>query len=47
MSVLAAALRLDRLFVGYERGALGYLLVARRRSTVTPLEESSVHPGEG
>lgn len=39
MSVLAAALRLDRLFVGYERGALGYLLVARRRSAVTPLKE--------
>jgi hypothetical protein len=23
-------LRIDRLFVGHERGALGYLLVARR-----------------
>jgi SAM-dependent methyltransferase len=30
MSVLGAALQLDRLFVGHERGALGYLLIARR-----------------
>jgi len=29
--VLAALLRVDRLFVGRERGALGYILVARRR----------------
>jgi SAM-dependent methyltransferase len=28
--VLAALLRVDRLFVGHERGALGYILVARR-----------------
>jgi SAM-dependent methyltransferase len=28
--LLAALLRLDRLFVGHERGALGYILVARR-----------------
>jgi SAM-dependent methyltransferase len=28
--ILSALLRLDRLFVGYERGALGYILVARR-----------------
>ena len=29
--MLAALLRLDRLFVGHERGALGYILVARRK----------------
>lgn len=29
--VLSALLRLDRLFVGRERGSLGYILVARRR----------------
>jgi SAM-dependent methyltransferase len=29
-SLLSALLRVDRLFVGHERGALGYLLVARR-----------------
>lgn len=29
--VLAALLRLDKLFVGHERGALGYILVAQRR----------------
>jgi ubiquinone/menaquinone biosynthesis C-methylase UbiE len=29
--ILAAALRIDKLFVGHERGALGYILVARRR----------------
>lgn len=28
--VLSALLRLDRLFLGHERGALGYILVARR-----------------
>jgi ubiquinone/menaquinone biosynthesis C-methylase UbiE len=28
--ILSALLRLDRLFVGHERGALGYILVARR-----------------
>jgi SAM-dependent methyltransferase len=28
--LLSALLRIDRLFVGHERGALGYLLVARR-----------------
>ena len=28
--VLAALLRIDRLFVGHERGALGYILIARR-----------------
>jgi 2-polyprenyl-3-methyl-5-hydroxy-6-metoxy-1,4-benzoquinol methylase len=30
VAVLAAVLQLDRLFVGVERGALGYLLLARR-----------------
>jgi SAM-dependent methyltransferase len=30
VSVLGAALQLDRLFVGVERGALGYLVLARR-----------------
>jgi len=30
--VLSALLRLDRLFLGHERGALGYILVARRTS---------------
>src|SRR5919204_16728 len=30
MALLAALLQLDRLFVGVERGALGYLLLARR-----------------
>ena len=29
--ILSALLRLDRHFVGHERGALGYILVARRR----------------
>jgi ubiquinone/menaquinone biosynthesis C-methylase UbiE len=29
--ILAVLLQLDRLFVGWERGALGYILVARRR----------------
>jgi SAM-dependent methyltransferase len=28
--ILAASLRLDKLFVGQERGALGYVLIARR-----------------
>ena len=31
LAVLKVALELDRLFVGVERGALGYLLLARRR----------------
>jgi SAM-dependent methyltransferase len=31
VAVLGAALQVDRLFVGVERGALGYLLLARRR----------------
>jgi SAM-dependent methyltransferase len=31
VAVLGAALQIDRLFVGVERGALGYLLLARRR----------------
>jgi hypothetical protein len=31
VAALGAALQLDRLFVGVESGALGYLLVARRR----------------
>jgi SAM-dependent methyltransferase len=30
--LLSALLRVDRLFVGHERGALGYLLVARREA---------------
>ena len=30
LALLAALLRLDRLFVGVERGSLGYLLLARR-----------------
>ena len=30
LAVLGAALQVDRLFLGWERGALGYLLVARR-----------------
>jgi SAM-dependent methyltransferase len=30
LTVLSALLQIDRLFVGVERGALGYLLVARR-----------------
>lgn len=30
-ALLRAALQIDRLFVGVERGALGYLLLARRR----------------
>jgi hypothetical protein len=34
LPLLAALLRLDRLFVGHERGALGYLLVARRAETL-------------
>jgi SAM-dependent methyltransferase len=29
--ILSALLRIDRLFVGRERGSLGYILVARRR----------------
>jgi ubiquinone/menaquinone biosynthesis C-methylase UbiE len=32
MLVLAAVLQFDRFFVGHERGALGYFLVARRTS---------------
>jgi SAM-dependent methyltransferase len=31
LRVLSAALQVDRLFVGVERGALGYLLLAKRR----------------
>jgi SAM-dependent methyltransferase len=31
LGVLSAALQVDRLFVGVERGALGYLLLAKRR----------------
>ena len=31
VAVLGAVLQFDRLFVGVERGALGYLLLARRR----------------
>jgi SAM-dependent methyltransferase len=31
LGLLSAALQLDRLFVGVERGALGYLLLAKRR----------------
>jgi ubiquinone/menaquinone biosynthesis C-methylase UbiE len=31
--LLSALLQIDRLFVGHERGALGYLLVARRKGT--------------
>jgi SAM-dependent methyltransferase len=31
VAALGAALQLDRLFVGVERGALGYLLLARKR----------------
>jgi SAM-dependent methyltransferase len=31
LRVLSAVLQLDRLFVGVERGALGYLLLAKRR----------------
>jgi hypothetical protein len=30
VAILGAALQVDRLFVGVERGALGYLLLARR-----------------
>jgi SAM-dependent methyltransferase len=36
LAVLKVALQLDRLFVGVERGALGYLLLARRRSAQRP-----------
>lgn len=31
LAILGAVLRIDRLFVGVERGSLGYLLLARRR----------------
>lgn len=31
LGILSAALQVDRLFVGVERGALGYLLLAKRR----------------
>lgn len=30
--ILSALLRLDKLFLGWERGALGYILIARRRA---------------
>ena len=39
--ILSALLRLDRLFVGYERGALGYILVAMRSENS---DETSSHP---
>jgi hypothetical protein len=31
VAALGAALQLDRLFVGVDRGALGYLLLGRKR----------------
>jgi SAM-dependent methyltransferase len=34
-TLLAALLRLDRLFLGWERGALGYILIARRAEVGT------------
>lgn len=36
IALLGAALQLDRLFVGVERGALGYLLTAERRVSQDP-----------
>lgn len=36
VAALGLALQLDRLFVGVERGALGYLLVARTNPSTTP-----------
>ena len=36
LAILKVALQLDRLFVGVERGALGYLLLARRRDGPRP-----------
>jgi ubiquinone/menaquinone biosynthesis C-methylase UbiE len=36
LAILKVALQVDRLFVGVERGALGYLLVARRGHAAPP-----------
>jgi ubiquinone/menaquinone biosynthesis C-methylase UbiE len=36
LAILKVALQVDRLFVGVERGALGYLLLARRRHAAPP-----------
>jgi SAM-dependent methyltransferase len=36
LAILKVALQLDRLFVGVDRGALGYLLLARRRDGPRP-----------
>jgi SAM-dependent methyltransferase len=36
LAILKVALQVDRLFVGVERGALGYLLLARRRYAPPP-----------
>jgi ubiquinone/menaquinone biosynthesis C-methylase UbiE len=36
LAILKVALQIDRLFVGVERGALGYLLFARRRHAAPP-----------
>lgn len=41
LALLAAALQVDRLFVGFERGALGYLLTAVRPDRTEP------EPGHG
>jgi len=42
LPLLGALLRLDRLFVGQERGSLGYILVARRREGL-PKEPARAH----
>jgi ubiquinone/menaquinone biosynthesis C-methylase UbiE len=36
LAILKVALQVDRLFVGVERGALGYLVLARRRHAAPP-----------
>jgi len=41
LSVLAILLRIDRHFVGVERGALGYVLVARRGEATSPVAGSN------
>jgi ubiquinone/menaquinone biosynthesis C-methylase UbiE len=42
--ILSALLRLDRLFVGRERGALGYILAARRRGLEADPPSQHKHP---
>jgi SAM-dependent methyltransferase len=46
VAVLGAALQVDRLFVGVERGALGYLLLARRRGPRRRRESPGRRRGE-